>query len=131
MRALAVAVLLVACGPRSTSLAFRDATPEQYAAAFEAVTQWREACGVDVEISRDDGSVAVRVVPNLRVPRDVGLYHYDSDGNEWIHVDARRAADSALYAHEIGHALGMNHRPDGIMRFDVAFGTRVRPEDCP
>jgi hypothetical protein len=120
---------LIGCSELLT-FGFPTATPEQYAAASEAAQEWRAACGVDVELSRERGAVRVIVVPAEAIAPHGGWYHADATG-ERIEVSDALATEPTIYAHEMGHALGFEHTASGIMFWNVPVGTRVTASDCP
>lgn len=130
-------LLLWACGsPDALSLRFSDAPPEAYAAAESAVAEWNEACGAGVTLTRQDGDVPIQMQPAGSMGAVSGYTHWHTP---WpggrhepthINIDERYAMEREVYAHEIGHALGYEHRDYGIMLPGAPLDTHVTLSDC-
>ncbi len=123
-------LLLVACSSSyepMRGLRFPSATPEQYAAASDAVEDWNKACGLGLTLTRAIGDWEIVLVPQGSLGGHAGRANLDQ---ERIEIDATFSTTRELYAHEIGHALGLDHRERGIMREHWFFGTHVTASDC-
>jgi hypothetical protein len=120
LRACLLLLLLTACsGPVAYSVA-GDLDP---ALVRDAARQWSDACGRELFYQVPSGGV--------RVYRGVCILPGTAGESNGDYVLICGEPTVALYAHELGHVLGLDHRPTGIMaaRFDP--DVRVTSSDCP
>lgn len=123
------ALALLACSPGLDGrLSFEGAQPEAFAAAYAAVVEWNAACDADLTLSSGPGAVAIVIVPAGSLGEHGGEADTDHDV---VRIDERVAAERAIYAHELGHMLRLDHKPAGVMATPVAWDARVTRGDCP
>lgn len=104
-----------------------------YTKAVAAADEWSSVCGVDVFVTRDPGGVPMTEVAIASGfnGETQGSTATDADGKVlFVEIGASDDPDGVI-RHELGHALGVQHRASGVMRAPHDVGARVTPADCP
>lgn len=129
-----VALALAGCARGSEPLWFTFTGSEAtYTKAVAAADEWSTVCGVDVFVTRDPGGV-----PMTEVPRASG-FNGETQGSTATDAEGKvlfveiGASDDpeGVIRHELGHALGVEHRASGVMRAPHDVGSHVTRADCP
>ena len=130
--ALALAVVLATgCGGRDP-LVLTVTEASMVAPVQQAADEWLRVCGIMITLG--PGGTTVDMT-NLQVPTGMGGVTFtDNFGHpNWIHVLPSEIHDVTLLKHEIGHALGLEHTPEGsgdIMDPDAHDNRHVARADC-
>lgn len=133
MRYLIVLLTLciVACGQGSAvHIEFFATDPELNEAAKLAVAEWNDACGYDLEVTREEGYMITAVAD---LPPDIA-----GMSGRYVRIDQRIIHESEILtqviAHEMGHQLGFGHSQSGIMAArGISYKEariHVQPSDC-
>lgn len=94
---------------------------DQTTATSAAVTQWLDAAP-SLSLSSSGGTIrVVQGDPGLGFAAMTTIVGRDAE----IVVRPEFANDEAVIAHEIGHALGLPHAPDGLMKNAPLVDERV------
>lgn len=124
-------LLAAGCARGSETLVFTyrgsDAT---FAAAQEAADQWA-ACGAGIIVTREPGGIPLEEVEETMDEGVQGNTLRDGNGKPELVEVAIGAPDKVgTLAHEMGHALGLEHAERGIMRGPHERGSSVTSREC-
>lgn len=129
---LVLAATLSSCNSNRLEFSF-EGNSQDYGTAIVAASEWNRACpDVWVQVTRGGDGIPMRVVPanSLLSVGWAGVTRFDDGAVEQIEVDAAYAYRS-VFAHEIGHALGLEHKAQGVMRSAADLDAHVTAGDCP
>jgi hypothetical protein len=98
--------------------------------AQDAAAEWRNVCGAEISFSRQ-GTTRIEEVSALP-----GFYGYTypvdaATGRPTLIQVIVYADERTTIAHEMGHAMGLQHTPTGVMSIHRSPGVHVQPSDCP
>lgn len=138
MKALVFLMLLglVGCGQQYEYAFAFDGPPEDFAAAQKAADEWNGCQTVHVTVAStpDPSKLAIRFQGD-EIPGSVygaaECGHTYADGS----IDYTRCGDAipvaSILAHEMGHAMGLDHAGTGVMRAHRYSGdVTVNGDDC-
>ena len=128
-------LFLAGCNwPSQISFFFPAAPDDAFAAATQAASEWNAACpGVQLDVTRSVGDVPIHIVPGEMIAPALAVTHRHSIQREPDFMLVSEGAQTwrSVYAHEMGHALGLDHHDQGIMLPQTHPDLHVTPADCP
>ncbi len=132
---LLLSTSLLACAPSGPIVLEWHGSDEGLVMAQAAAAEWRDVCGAEISIDRDNDGKPTNEVPFNTLPDMYGVCYNDHDTHRpnLIEVEVYPGERTTL-THEFGHALGLAHATHGIMAPQSIRGTgpvHVTPQDCP
>lgn len=122
----------VGCGPSSDVTFTFEGSEEHFVMATEAAEEWNGVCGTHFVITREGGHVPMYGTTDMKtsVPRAAITAWGDFRQLE----EVRYVPDLAyrvVFAHELGHVAGVEHKDVGVMLAVANIRAHVTPSDCP
>lgn len=102
--------------------------------ARAAAQEWADVCGSAIVVERGSGGAPFFEVADHLSDGSAGetIGSIRSGGLKQMTIGGPNLQDRrAVIAHEMGHALGLEHAASGLMALVVLPGSRVTPADCP